>query len=148
MKTVVRFEDPADPYVNQGTAQFKRIYGLGGKGDVVMSDTVAYLPLSLHADSVTYIFEGIDGTIDTLVLCYNRNFGPYKGDENRCGYGADFSGDYVISGSNDTTHVVGDSRYYGASRTTFSYGYAEYRNNVSNWGPIQNIYAVTLYKKK
>lgn len=125
---------------------YKRIYGLGGNGNVVVSDNYAYLPLSLRADSVTYIFEPIDGPNDTLILCYRRDFGPYETDENRCGYGADFSGGAYIYGSKELTSGLNDTRYGGVSRTTFEYGDAQYRGRIGNQWELRNIYEVDLYR--
>ncbi|QHT67068.1 hypothetical protein GXP67_10620 [Rhodocytophaga rosea] len=66
-----------------GDIPFERVYGLGGKGDISRKkDGYYYLPVSLHADSVTYIFEH-PPRIDTLTIFYSRSFFfEYE----RCGY--------------------------------------------------------------
>lgn len=148
MKTVVRLYDSTNLNPSLGTMPFKRIYGLGAHGNVAMNDSISYLPLSLHADSVTYIFEGMDGDVDTLILFYTRNFGIYKASPKRCGYGADFNGDYFIQGSNDTLHVINNPRYYHTSRTTFSDGYAQYRENAGIFSPTENLYSIELYQNQ
>jgi hypothetical protein len=145
MKTTFRVYDRSTG-LSTGRLSFRRIYGLGGRGNVAANDSIAYLPLSLHADSVTYVFESAEGSRDTLILFYSRNFGPYAGNERRCGYGADFNGDSYIQGSNDTLRVINNPAYYGKSRTTFSNGSAQFRERGGLGTPIQNIYAIQLAK--
>ncbi len=146
MKTSIRVYDRAT-YAYKGNVQFRRIYGLGGKGDVVMNDSVAYLPLSLHADSVTYVFESDNTMRDTLILFYNRDFGPYAPDKKRCGFGADFNGSSYIHGSNDTLRAVTDPRFRHQSRTTFAEGSAQFRESNHFLGNIvTNIYKIELLK--
>jgi hypothetical protein len=67
---------------SQATPSFQRVYGLGGNGNISRRDGYYYLPVSLRADSITYIFEHPPRT-DTLTILYSRNF-FYESE--RCGY--------------------------------------------------------------
>jgi hypothetical protein len=79
---------------SQTNPSFQRVYGLGGKGNVSKKDGYYYLPVSLRADSVTYIFEHSLRT-DTLTIFYSRNF---FFESERCGYEVE-----LASGSVTTT---------------------------------------------
>lgn len=76
-----------------GDIPFQRVYGLGGKGDINRRDGVYYLPVSLHADSVTYVFEH-PPRIDTLTILYSRKF---FFESEQCGYEVDLGGGNVTT---------------------------------------------------
>lgn len=77
----------------QTNPSFERIYGLGGKGNIFKKDGYYYLPVSLRADSVTYIFEHSSNT-DTLTIFYSRNF---FFESERCGYEVELAGGSVTT---------------------------------------------------
>jgi hypothetical protein len=72
---------------------FQKVYGLGGKNTIHKKNGYYYLPISLHADSVTYIFEsGI--LTDTVTFYYSRTFAFHS---ERCGYEAKFYEDKIAT---------------------------------------------------
>ena len=101
------------------------------------------LPLSLLADSVTYVFEQADDRRDTLVLCYRRNIEPYRTGRSNCGYVANISGDETIYGRADSVLIRElPEGLRGKSRTTFAGGRVEYRRR-GILGPI-NVFEATI----
>jgi hypothetical protein len=59
--------DPLVPF--QG---FQKVYAPGGK-EVPLRQGQYFLPVSLHADSVTYLFQSA-GKLDSLTIFYTRRF--------------------------------------------------------------------------
>jgi hypothetical protein len=124
----------------QTPPRFTRVYGVGGRGDITSSGDTLRLPLSLLADSVTYIFEQASGRRDTLVLCYTRRIEMLQ----TCGYTANINGDNFIYGRNDTLQIRELTNLWRRSRTTFSRGRAEYRVPARTLGPLRNSYQVWI----
>jgi hypothetical protein len=52
---------------------FRKVYAPDG-WEVPFRENTYFLPVSLHADSVTYFFEGVTGKVDTLTILYTRRF--------------------------------------------------------------------------
>jgi hypothetical protein len=70
-----------------------RIYTPGGR-EVAFREGHYFLPLSLHADSVTYVFESPNRS-DTLTLFYTRKF---YFESRRCGYVVQIEPGYDATG--------------------------------------------------
>lgn len=118
------------PAFSEYKPSFKRVYGLGGKGDIALQTYVdssfLRLPLSLRADSVVYIFEHTSSKTDTLIFCYNRNIGIYEG-RKECGYGVEVTGDTEIFGRRDSARIHILPTLNRRNRTTFVGGEVIYR---------------------
>ncbi len=65
-------KEPALGLLVYGGGTFRRIYSPDGR-DVPTRNGQPVLPISLHADSVTYLFDGESRT-DTLTIFYTRRF--------------------------------------------------------------------------
>ncbi len=75
---------------SQKNISFQRVYAVGGKGNIVKKNGYYHLPVSLQADSITYIFENPLRT-DTLTIYYSRRF---FFEFERCGHEVEFELDY------------------------------------------------------
>ena len=95
---------------NTPAVEVSRIYTPEGR-EVPFREGNYYLPLSLHTDSVTYVFESPNRS-DTLTLFYRRNF---YFESRRCGYVVeiqprlDGTGDYY-RGTFDRVEVAYSTR--------------------------------------
>lgn len=93
--------DPCPPQYTNATVSFRsvidsswidtlftKVYGVNGSGEIPVAKNSAIrnlnyeLPLSLHSESVTYIFEG-PTTADTLMLSYQKVQESFSDD---CGF--------------------------------------------------------------
>lgn len=69
------------PTINLPEGEFNRVYSPDGR-EVPFRGNTYFLPLSLHADSVTYLFES-PGRVDSLTIFYTRRF---FFESEKCGY--------------------------------------------------------------
>jgi hypothetical protein len=75
---------------SQKNISFQQVYAIGGKGNIAKKNGYYHLPVSLLADSVTYIFENPSRT-DTLTIYYTRRFFL---EFERCGHEVEFELNY------------------------------------------------------
>ena len=101
--------------------RFEKIYSPGGK-EVVSRQGKYFLPVSLHADSVTYLFQS-PGRIDSLTIFYTRRF---FFESEKCGFVAELEN--VSTGR--------------PVRTTFRSAWVTF--SESKYGVRSNVYAVEI----
>jgi len=109
---------------NTPAVEVSRVYTPEGR-EVAFRNGNYYLPLSLHADSVTYVFESPNRS-DTLTLFYQRNF---YFESRRCGYVVEMG---PRNGGNGRDH-----------RSTFEAVDVTYSRS-SLFSSRRNIYAITI----
>jgi hypothetical protein len=107
---------------------FKKVYGLDEEGSpkkpLQSQNNRYHLPLSLHRDTVAYLFDSTNQHTDTLVLRYERNF-RFRGKE--CGYTAYFEELTILQSS--FSHAETEFRGYSYPRRYSIFGKGK-RSNV------------------
>ncbi len=106
---------------NLPNGEFQKVYGLDGKQAPYREGTY-FLPVSLHADSVTYLFES-PRQVDSLTIFYTRRF---FFESEKCGM--------VVA--------LEDSGWERAARTTFQDAWVLFDDN--DWGVRRNVYEVRI----
>jgi len=103
---------------------FRKVYAPDG-WEVPFRNEAYFLPVSLHADSVTYLFEGSTGKVDTLTILYPRRF---FFESEQCGMVAE------IKGAPGQRSV----------RTTFQQANVVFSVDEPSGGGNRNIYEVRI----
>ena len=115
-------KEPELTLVVEASCPFRRIYSADGR-DVPTRGGQPVLPLSLHADSVTYLFDSENRT-DTLTILYTRRV---FFESERCGLVTEFE------------HRT-QERWV---RTSFDDAYVVFSD--SKWGIRRNVYEAYIY---
>ncbi|MBD0256666.1 MAG: hypothetical protein ICV83_13185 [Cytophagales bacterium] len=117
-------KEPALGLLVNGGGKFRRVYSPDGR-DVPTRNGQPVLPISLHADSVTYLFDGESRT-DTLTIFYTRRF---FFESEKCGLVAE----------------IDNSTLERQVRTSFAGAYVVF--SEEKWGVRRNAYEAHIYPR-